>query len=245
MSADVNGSRIIDQPRKIKLVSPLTGTVTIIFMIVGLLLPIVIIAIKVVVNQRIESKRDVEKLTTIPIIGEVSYSKKGELYPIVTLEGSKNFISEQFRGIRSNLSYLGLSTEKKVILVTSFMSGEGKSFIALNLGNILAQAGKKVVVIEFDLRKPKISSRLGVSNDSGLSEYVANDLHPSKIIKPLLEYSNLFFINSGPIPPNPAEMVLSSKIGELINYLRSEFDYIIMDTAPIGIVSDNNIHYET
>jgi capsular exopolysaccharide synthesis family protein len=145
---------------------------------------------------------------------------------------------EQYRTLRTNLTYLGVSTDKKVILVTSFMRDEGKSFTSLNLSGILAQTGKKVVVLEFDLRKPKLSSQLKIENNIGISNYITGAASISQIIKPVALVPNLYIISSGPISPNPAELLLNEKVITLFDELRATFDYIIIDSAPVGLVSD-------
>lgn len=119
------------------------------------------------------------------------------------------------------------------------MSGEGKSFTAINLGNILALAGKKVLLMELDLRKPGLSAKLGVGNDLGFSNYsIDSRLNAKDIVRPLTINPNMFIISSGPLPPNPAETLISDRIPSLIAELKEEFDYILMDAPPVGIITD-------
>jgi tyrosine-protein kinase Etk/Wzc len=126
-----------------------------------------------------------------------------------------------------------------VILLTSSMSGEGKSFVTINLASVLAVSGKKVLMMELDLRKPKISNYLGFDNSNGFSNYIiSSDTDASSIIVPSNVNENLFIMSSGPIPPNPTELILDSRTDDLMVKLRKEFDYILVDAPPVGLVTD-------
>lgn len=206
-------------------------------LLLGLLLPTAFVAAKEFLNKKIISKFDLESRTKIPIAGEIGHNDSNNA--LVITEGARTMVSEQFRSLRTNLQYLISSEKSNVILVTSTMSGEGKTFMSLNLGNSLALAGKKVVILEFDLRKPKLSSSLGLEYTNGYTNFIiTNSTDYQSIIKPLWTNPNCFLISSGPIPPNPTELLMSEKLDAMINYLKSEFDYVIIDTAPVGAVSD-------
>ncbi len=123
-------------------------------------------------------------------------------------------------------------------MMTSSMSGEGKTFIAINLGSALAISGKKVVIVEMDLRKPKVSSALGISNENGMTNYIVTNVPISSIIKSTNIHENCFLVSSGTIPPNPSELITNPKIAELFTYLRENFDYVIVDAPPVGLVTD-------
>lgn len=203
----------------------------------GFLIPTVLVAGKEFLNKKIISKFDLESRTKIPIAGEIGHNDLNN--PLVITEGARTMVSEQFRSLRTNLQYLINLSKSNVILVTSTMSGEGKTFMSLNLGNSLALAGKKVVVLEFDLRKPKLSTSLGLEYTNGYTNFIiTNSTDYQSVIKPLWTNPNCFLISSGPIPPNPTELLMSEKLDAMINYLKSEFDYVIIDTAPVGAVSD-------
>lgn len=203
----------------------------------GFLLPTVFVAAKEFLNKKIISKFDLESRTRIPIAGEIGHNDLNN--SLVITEGARTMVSEQFRSLRTNLQYLVNADKTNVILVTSTMSGEGKTFMSLNLGNSLALAGKKVVILEFDLRKPKLSSSLGLDHANGYTNFIiTNSTDYQSIIKPLWTNPNCFLISSGPVPPNPTELLMSERLDHLIDYLKSEFDYIIIDTAPVGAVSD-------
>lgn len=187
-------------------------------------------------NNRVQTQDDVAKVTSAPIVAQISQSKHPE--KIVVDAQSRSIIAEQFRSLRSNLQFM-IGSKGKVIMITSSMSNEGKSFISLNLSSVLAISGKKVLLLEFDLRKPKASKYLGLDNTIGFSNYVISDhLKLKDIIKPSGIHGNWFILNSGSIPPNPAELLMSDRVGQLIHEARQQFDYIVIDTPPIGLVAD-------
>jgi capsular exopolysaccharide synthesis family protein len=125
-----------------------------------------------------------------------------------------------------------------VLLVTSSFSGEGKSFISTNMGSVMALAGKRTIILEFDIRKPKILSQLGISKKPGFINYLMGKVSLEELPVPVEGHNNLFVLPCGPVPPNPAELLLDEKLADLFTYLRNNFDVVIIDTAPVGIVSD-------
>ena len=147
-------------------------------------------------------------------------------------------VAEQFRIIRSNLQYVLNKKEKAVILATSSFSGEGKSFVSTNMAAVLALAGKKTIVLEFDIRKPKILSGLGLPKGPGITNYLLGKATLEEVIKPVGDYENLFVLGCGPVPPNPSELLLDQRVEEMFTWLRNNFDMVIVDTAPVGMVSD-------
>lgn len=179
---------------------------------------------------------DVEKLTDVPIVGEVghSYSKN----TLVVTKASRGIVAEQFRIVRSNLQYILNHISKPVILVTSSFSGEGKSFVSTNMAAVMALTGKKTVLLEFDIRKPKVLSGLNMSRQRGISNYLLGNAELNELIVPAPEYENFYILPCGPIPPNPAELLLDPKIGEMFAWLKENFEVVIIDTAPVGMVSD-------
>jgi len=211
-------------------------------LLLGILLPIAYLYLKDSLNDKILSSSDIEKITSTPILGEIFYSEGVE--PIVVNINSRKAIAEQFRSIRTNMQFLygkQVSGEGKVMLLTSSMSGEGKSFVASNIAAALAISGKKTVLLELDLRKPKVSKYLELNNKTGLSNYLIGKAEISDIIQPTSINPNLFIIGSGPIPPNPSELLIQNEIKILIEFLRKEFDEILIDTPPIGLVTDAQI----
>lgn len=204
---------------------------------VGLAIPIAIILLIEYLNDKVSSKQDIERITNIPILGEVGHSDS--VGALVVTQNNRDFIAEQFRTIRSNLQYILPKVEKPVLMVTSSFSGEGKSFISTNLGAVFAVSDKKTVILEFDIRKPKIMEGLGLRERKGLTNFIVRSVELKEIIYPVPGQDNLYVIPCGPVPPNPAEMLLSERVSELFTQLCQEFDIIIIDTAPVGLVSDS------
>lgn len=238
LNATVSDSRIVDEPESsLEPVSPKKLFIYLIAVFGALGVTVLIITLKEGLNRNILFRSEIENYTNVPVIGEVIQDASGE--PIVIGTDKKNFIAEQFRQIRTSLSYLGISSRKKKILVTSSISGEGKSFISANLAISLALTDKKVVLLEMDLRKPKLSEIFGMkSSNAGMSNYLIGEKEPDEIIRRTDVNPNLFIISAGPIPPNPSELILNGKIQDLFAYLENAFDYIVVDTAPVSPVTD-------
>lgn len=182
-------------------------------------------------------RQEIESYTSIPVIGEIMYQRSKD--PIVIGNGKRTFIAEQFRNLRTTLPYIGLSGNRKKIQITSSVSGEGKSFIAANLAVGLAMTGKKVVAVEFDLNYPTLSDKLRVmAINKGLTDYLTGQAEPEEIIHKAPDQENLYVVSAGWLPENPSELILSEKVPELMKYLSDNFDYVIIDTAPVGLLSD-------
>ncbi|EDM34781.1 putative tyrosine-protein kinase in cps region [Pedobacter sp. BAL39] len=231
-------SKTIDPPKsEVQPFSPKKPMVYVLGMFLGLLIPVSFIYLMEITNDKIQTKEDIERITNVPVIGEISRHEDSD--SLAVANSSRSAVSEQFRALRTNLSFYMKSSDARVILMTSSMSGEGKSFVAVNLANILALSNKKVVLMELDLRKPGLSIKLKTPNDTGFTNYIINDeLTAKDIIKPLSIHKNLSLVSSGPVPPNPAEMLLSDRTKELIEELKLQFDYVIIDAPPIGVVAD-------
>lgn len=204
--------------------------------ILGLAIPSSIIFLKEYLNDKIKGKQEIQQITQTPILGEIGHAENGNT--LVVTKNNRRFLAEQFRIVRSNLQYLFPNQNKLVLLVTSSFSGEGKSFVSTNLGSVLSLSGKRTVILEFDIRKPKIMKGLGLNERKGITNYIVGSVNLQEIIHPVPDVENLFVISCGPVPPNPAEMLLSEKIEQLFAELRKQFDAIIIDTAPVGLVSD-------
>lgn len=231
-------AKTIDPPKaNVIPISPKKNIVYLASLMFGFILPLILIFGIELLNTSIKTKDEITALTRVPVIGEISHNTGSD--NLVVANQSRSAISEQFRALRTNLSFYLKDKSEKVILLTSSMSGEGKSFTAINLGNILALAGKKVLLMELDLRKPGLSAKLGINNDIGFSNYtISPEIKVKDIVKPLSINKNMFIISSGPLPPNPAETLLSEHTNSLIKQLKEEFDYILMDAPPIGIITD-------
>jgi capsular exopolysaccharide synthesis family protein len=232
----VADSRVIDQAESEDIpVSPKGKLIYPSAIFLALFVGVVFIYLKEIFTRAIRSKEEIEKYTNIPILGEVIYDRSKS--PIVISESKRSFIAEQFRQLRTSLAYMGVDEIHKRIMITSSISSEGKSFIAINLGMSLSLMDKKVVLIELDLRKPKLSEQFNVSRQVGLSNYLIGKAPIEEVIKPT-GAKNLYLIPSGPIPPNPSELISNGRLRELLEYLNSHFDYILMDTAPVNPVTD-------
>ncbi|MGN6211725.1 GumC family protein [Parafilimonas sp.] len=236
-SGTLSNSRLIE-PAKSNLL-PFTPNKQLIYLIacaIGLLLPLLIISSRDFLNNKISDKKDITGNTKVPILGELGHNKTGET--VIIKEDSRSALSEQFRIIRTNLQFVLKGNDSQVILVTSSMSSEGKSFFSINLASSFAISGKRVVLMEMDLRKPKIAKDLKISGEDGFTNYIISNLQKEQLAKPSAIHPNFFIITSGTIPPNPAELLLHDKVDELFRYLKTQFDYIIIDTPPVAIVTD-------
>ena len=204
-------------------------------LLAGLMIPIAIIALLEMLNDKIREREEIARQTQAPIIGEIGHAGEETL---IVQAGSRTVVAEQFRIMRTNLQYLVNKIPTPVILVTSSVSGEGKSFVATNYGAALALTGKKTVVLEFDIRKPRLLRGLQMQTSKGLSNYIVGNAGIEEIVHQVPEFSNLYVIGCGPVPPNPSELLLDKQVGKLFEELKARFDYIIIDSAPVGLVSD-------
>lgn len=210
-------------------------------LIAGLVIGLGIIILIRMLNPYIYDKETVESLTTIPIIGVIRKfpgSLDEDNSQLLALTKPRSVFAESVRSVRTNLNFLASEKDSKVICITSEVAGEGKSFVAVNLSSTLALINKKVVLIGADLRRSRIHHTFRVPNDVGLSNYLANQASLTDIIHHS-EVESLDFIISGPVPPNPSELLHSHKMNELIAELKTIYDIVIIDTAPIGLVSDS------
>jgi capsular exopolysaccharide synthesis family protein len=238
-AANIDNARIVDSAKANKQpFSPKRQMIYLSALLVGLLLPAGMVYGRSLLNNKVESKKDITAATAAPIVGEIGHSPY--ISNVVVLEDPRHPIAEQFRLLRTNLQYMTRAgSEARVILFTSSMSGEGKSFISLNLASMLSLGGKKVVLLEFDLRKPKLSKYLGLDNEEGLSSFLIGkrtDIY--QLAKSVRGMENLHFIGSGVIPPNPAELISNEQTKSLFDQLKNRFDYIIIDAPPVGVVTD-------
>lgn len=218
-------------------ISPNKGRIRNRALLLGFLVPMIFFVLRRMLNNKIIGREDIEAMSDIPILAEISRNKKTDTQVAVKRK-SNTVLSEQFRALRTNVQFLLPNKSDKVLLLTSSMSGEGKSFAAINLAMTFAISGKKVVLLEFDLRKPKVSEHLGLDKNDGISEYAIGRLELENIIKPSGIDDNLFVISSGAIPPNPAEIMTMERIEKMFEQLRLDFDYVVIDTAPAGLVTD-------
>jgi tyrosine-protein kinase Etk/Wzc len=236
-ASTLSNSKIIEQAYPSSApVKPNKRSIQLLAVLIGIGLPAMFIFILEVVNDKVTTRFDIEKITQAPVLGEIGHSYADSA--LVVNKTNRGMVAEQFRIIRSNLQYVLNKVDKPVILVTSSFSGEGKSFVTTNLGAVLALAGKKTIVIEFDIRKPKIFTGLGLSKKPGVTNYILGKANIEDLPVLVPGYNNLFVLSCGPVPPNPSELLLESRVDDLFNYLKQNFDMILIDTAPVGMVSD-------
>ncbi len=217
-------------------ISPNSRSVYMVAFILGLVIPGGAIVLKEYLNDKVHGRVDIEKLTDTPFMGEIGHSE--DAMALVVKHNSRRFISEQFRIIRTNLQFILSKIETPVIVVTSSFSGEGKSFVSTNIGAVMALTGKKTVILELDIRKPKVVSNLDLKRQKGITNYIIGSAEIDEIIMPVPNVEKLFVISCGPVPPNPAEMLLDPKLKQLFDEVKKRFDIVIVDTAPVGLVSD-------
>lgn len=230
-------SRVVEYAHDDGVISPKASQIKMFSILIGVILPIVVMILLDFFNNRISDKREVEEGTRVPLIGELSYNAKQK--NIMVTPQSRGVLAEQFRLIRTNLQYIASDKKGKTILVTSFMSGEGKSFVSLNLAGSLATGDKKVLLLELDLRKPKLTKYLNVEASLGLTDYlVKQELRLEDVITNVQGANNIDIITSGPIPPNPTELIMSDKFNNLLKLAKEKYDFIVIDSSPIGLVAD-------
>ncbi len=236
MAGTLSDIRVVREPFGGNMVSPkipqIIGLFTIGFASVALLL----LFLKSTIHNRILSRTEVENRTNAPIIGEIVEIRTDS--PLVVKDGNRTLIAEQFRGLRTQLSFFASNEKCNRILVTSSLPGEGKSFCATNIALSFALAGKKTVVIESDMRKPNVARYLNVSRRTGLSGYLSGSSSKNDILFPVEDTDNLWVIPAGAIPPNPVELILNGRYSQLLDDLALDFDYIIIDCPPLGLVTD-------
>ena len=242
LAATANNAKIIDEAIADDIpVSPKRPMIYLIALVLGIGIPVGIIYLVELTKFKIEGRADVEKLTSVPVVGDIPLTdeKNDKNGSIAVFENKNNLMSETFRNIRTNLQFM-LDNDQKVILVTSTVSGEGKSFVSSNLAISLSLLGKKVVIVGLDIRKPGLNKVFQLSNkERGITQYLSNpETDLMELVQPSDVNKNLFILPGGTVPPNPTELLARNGLDRAIEALKKNFDYVILDTAPIGMVTD-------
>ena len=244
LAATANNGRIIEQAQpSLAPVSPKSSMIALAALILGLGLPVGFVYLRDLLKYKIENREDVERITTVPILAELPKCDTPANSSIVVRENKNDMMEETFRGLRTNMLFM-LEPQEKVILFTSTQPGEGKSFLAANTAISLAFLGKKVVILGMDIRKPGLNKAFGFTRSAkGITNYL-NDPEHTDLMSLVMESQispNLQILPGGPVPPNPTELVARPVLDDMINMLKERYDYVILDTAPIGMVTDTAI----
>ena len=244
LAATADKGKLIDDPQLVGKISPKSTSIMMVALLTGLVIPVLVILILQFFRYKIEGHDDVARLTKLPIIADVAVASnkaKGKA-DIVVHENQNNQMEEIFRSMRTNLQFM-LKEGQKVVLFTSSTSGEGKTFNAANLSVSFGLLGKKVILVGLDIRRPRLAELFGINDhkhgitnllvkDNPTAEELQEQILPSGVNK------NLDLLMAGPIPPNPAELIARNSLDIIINLLKEKYDYIMIDTAPVGLVTD-------
>ena len=239
LAAIANNAKIIDEAQAEGApISPKRMTIYLAALVFGIGIPVGIIYLIGLTKFKVEGRADVEKLTSLPVIGDVPLADE-KTGSIAVFENQNNLMSETFRNVRTNLQFM-LENGKNVILVTSTISGEGKSFISANLAISLSLLGKKVVIVGLDIRKPGLNTVFNIpKKDHGITQFLTNPaINLMDLVQPSDINKNLYILPGGTVPPNPTELLARDGLEKAVETLKKNFDYVILDTAPIGMVTD-------
>ncbi|WP_373151915.1 GumC family protein [Bacteroides caccae] len=242
LAATANNAKIIDEAIADDIpVFPKRGIIYLVALVLGFVIPVAVIFLIDLTKFRVEGHADVEKLTSVPIVGDIPLTneKNAKDGSIAVFENQNNLMSETFRNIRTNIQFM-LQNDRKVILVTSTVSGEGKSFTSANLAISLSLLGKKVVIVGLDIRKPGLNKVFSLSSkEKGITQYLSNpEMDLMSLVQPSDVNKNLFILPGGTVPPNPTELLARDGLDKAIDMLKNNFDYVILDTVPVGMVTD-------
>ncbi len=223
---------------------PILSRVILMSLLIAFFISIMFVLLKYLLYNKILSTLDISEYTDLPVIGGVPTAKLNmDVSQVVVHKRPKSMMAESFRNIRSNIEFYPIEEKCRVITVSSTIAGEGKTFVGLNIGAIYAMMDKKVIVLDFDLRKPRLHKCFSTDNIKGVSTILINKHSYKECIKHS-EIDNMDYITSGPLPPNPAEIILGDRLKNLIKDIKQEYDLIIIDTPPVGIVTDALITYQ-
>jgi capsular exopolysaccharide synthesis family protein len=226
---------LVNPPKAGLPISPRSTFNYLLALMLGITLPIIAFVVMEIFDNRVQSKEDIEKITGIPFIGGVGHKKADS--NLAVANEPKSALAESFRALRSNLNFFIGHKEKGVFLITSSISGEGKTFTSINLATVLALSNKKTLIVGADMRKPKIFEDFALSNDRGLSTYLSNLSSFEEVVQKT-KFENLDFVSGGPVPPNPSELLLTPRMNTFVDLAKSHYDFVIIDTPPLAVVTD-------
>jgi capsular exopolysaccharide synthesis family protein len=230
-------TRTIESARSIGRVKPNREKFLYSAMLGGLIFSLIISFLRLILFKKIENAEDLKEITKIPVFGEILFSEEAQENYIISEINPKAPITESFRAVRANLEFLVSQNNSKVVLITSYNPNEGKTFCSINLAVILAKAGKKVLLLELDLHKPKVHKGLELTAEKGISNVLSGKEKVEDIVINT-RTENLDVMLCGPIPPNASELILSNQLEEIITYGRNNYDYVLIDTPPTGLITD-------
>lgn len=238
MAITVPKGRVLNTPDEAAQTGPRSKIILAVFFFLGLIIPLLIIFIRDMINTSISSRAQVEKMSDVTILSELGHNATGQV--IIDHSSNTDSNAELFRLLRTKLQFTLDYPTQKVVMVTSTEPGEGKSYVSLNLAISLSMTGKKVMLMGLDLRKPQLKKHLNLPGDEGMSSVLSGiESDYRKLIQTVEAYPTLDVITGGVIPPNPNELLMNKRLDEMVESLRTEYDYIVIDTAPVGAVSDS------
>ena len=203
--------------------------------LLGLVIPFAVFILFEILNNKVQSKEDIDKMSAIPFIGGVGH--KASENNLIVSERPKSGVAESFRALRSNLNYFTGNKAKQVFMVSSSISGEGKTFTTINLATVFSLSGKKTLIVGADMRRPKIFEDFGRMNEVGLSTFLSGISEFKDVIQDT-DIDNLFLVSGGPVPPNPSELLLTDRFELFVKNALEQFDFVIIDTPPLALVTD-------
>ncbi len=231
---------VIEVARTVGVVGPNKSQVVYYFLAIGFIVALIVAFIRTAFFDRIQNTRELKQITALPVIGGIPrFDGKDEERLVVTANSRSN-VAESFRSLRTNLQYFGKGSDNKLLLLTSLHPGEGKTFCSVNTSAIIASGHKRVLLLDFDMHKPKVHQALNLKNDKGLSTFIIGRDSLEQIIQPS-GFENFDVITAGPVPPNASELVLSPKVEKLLSELKELYDLVIVDTPPIMLISDSMV----
>jgi capsular exopolysaccharide synthesis family protein len=225
----------VNPPMQGSAISPVPSRNYAIAAIIGIAIPLIIFVIFEIINNKVQSKEDIDKMSSIPFIGGVGHNSTGS--NLTVKEKPKSGVAESFRAMRSNLNYFTGNKTKQVFMVSSSISGEGKTFTTINLATVFALSGKRTLIVGADMRRPKIFEDFNRGNDVGLSTFLSGISDFNQVVQDT-EIENLSLVSGGPVPPNPSELLLTDRFEEFIKNAMAQFDFVIIDTPPLALVTD-------